>query len=118
MPGRRRSPWCSSSPPSPSCCSSTAWHCVVGRCDRRADEAHEPMRPRYLTEPRAVRWALTGVALAFLVLFLFLPLVVVFTEALEKGIGGYLTAVRDPVATAAIRLTLLVAAIVVPLNAV
>jgi sulfate/thiosulfate transport system permease protein len=75
------------------------------------------MRPRYLTEPRAVRFILTGVALAFLVLFLFLPLVVVFVEALQKGVGGYLAAVRDPVALAAIRLTLLTAAIVVPLNA-
>src|SRR5437867_4675498 len=75
------------------------------------------MRPRCLTEPRAVRFILTGVALAFLVLFLFLPLVVVFVEALQKGVGGYLAAVRDPVALAAIRLTLLTAAIVVPLNA-
>jgi sulfate/thiosulfate transport system permease protein len=75
-------------------------------------------RPRYLTEPRAVRWVLTAVALAFLVLFLFLPLVVVFTEALRKGIGGYLAAVSDPVALAAIRLTLTTAAIAVPLNAV
>ena len=75
------------------------------------------MRPRYLTEPRAVRWTLTGAALAFLVLFLFLPLVVVFVEALRKGIGGYLAAVGEPVALAAIRLTLITAAIVVPLNA-
>ncbi len=75
------------------------------------------MRPRYVTEPRAVRWALTGLALVFLVLFLFLPLVVVFTEALQKGIGGYLAAIRDPAALAAIRLTLIVAALVVPLNA-
>jgi len=75
------------------------------------------MRGRYLNEPRAVRYALTGVALAFLVLFLFLPLVVVFTEALGKGLGVYLNAVREPVALAAIRLTLLTAGIVVPLNA-
>jgi len=75
------------------------------------------MRPRYLTEPRAVRYALTGVALAFLVLFLLLPLVVVFVEAFGKGVGAYLAAVREPVALAAIRLTLLTAAIVVPLNA-
>jgi sulfate transport system permease protein len=75
------------------------------------------MRPRYLTEPRPVRYALTGVALAFLVLFLLLPLVVVFVEAFGKGVGAYLAAVREPVALAAIRLTLLTAAIVVPLNA-
>src|SRR5262245_64818384 len=75
------------------------------------------MRGRYLTEPRAVRVALTGLALAFLLLFLFLPLVVVFTEALRQGFGAYLAAVREPVALAAIRLTLLTAAVVVPCNA-
>ncbi len=75
------------------------------------------MRPRHLSEPRAVRWVLTGTALAFLVLFLFLPLVVVFTEALQKGLGVYVSAIREPVALAAIRLTLLVTVLVVPLNA-
>jgi len=75
------------------------------------------VRPRHLSEPRAVRWVLTGTALAFLVLFLFLPLVVVFTEALQKGLGVYIAAIRDPVALSAIRLTLLVTVLVVPLNA-
>jgi sulfate/thiosulfate transport system permease protein len=75
------------------------------------------MRGRYLNEPRAVRYALIGVALAFLLLFLFLPLVVVFTEALRQGVGAYLSAVSEPVALAAIRLTLLTAAVVVPCNA-
>src|SRR5262245_59037916 len=74
-------------------------------------------RPKYLTEPRTVRILLTGAALLFLVLFLFLPLVVVFTEALRMGLGGYLAAVGDPVALAAIRLTLITSALVVPLNA-
>ena len=64
-----------------------------------------------------MRFVLTGVALAFLMLFLFLPLVVVFTEALQKGLGVYVSAIRDPMAVAAIRLTLLVAVLVVPLNA-
>ncbi|HEV8702405.1 MAG TPA: sulfate ABC transporter permease subunit CysW [Candidatus Polarisedimenticolia bacterium] len=76
------------------------------------------MRPRYLTEPRAVRWLLTGLALSFLLLFLFLPLVVVFTEAFRKGIGAYVAALADPVALSAIRLTLFTAAVVVPLNAI
>jgi sulfate/thiosulfate transport system permease protein len=76
------------------------------------------MRPRYLTEPRPVRWLLTLMALAFLVLFLLLPLVVVFTEALGKGLGAYLAAVRDPMAVSAIRLTVIVTLLVVPLNAV
>ena len=75
-------------------------------------------RPRYLTEPRAIRWILTGLALSFLLLFLFLPLVVVFTEAFRKGIGAYLAALADPVALSAIRLTVITAAIVVPLNAI
>jgi len=75
------------------------------------------MRGRYLTEPRAVRYVLIGAALAFLVLFLFLPLVVVFTEALRQGVGAYLSAVSEPMALAAIRLTLITAAIVVPCNA-
>ena len=75
------------------------------------------MRPRHLNEPRAVRYLLTGAALSFLVLFLFLPLVVVFTEALRGGVGAYLAAVRDPVAVSAVRLTLTVTFLVVPLNA-
>ena len=74
------------------------------------------MRPRYLTESRAVRISLTFCALMFLLFFLFLPLVVVFTEALRKGIGVYIASVTDPVALAAIKLTLLTAALVVPLN--
>ncbi len=76
------------------------------------------MRPRHLSEPRIVRFILTGAALGFLVLFLFLPLVVVFAEALRKGLGVYLGAIQDPVALSAIRLTLLVTVLVVPLNAV
>jgi len=75
------------------------------------------VRPRHLNEPRAVRYLLTGAALSFLVLFLFLPLVVVFTEALRGGVGAYLAAVRDPVAVSAVRLTLTVTFLVVPLNA-
>ena len=73
-------------------------------------------RPRHLDEPRLLRWCLIGTALTFLILFLFLPLVVVFTEALRKGLGGYLTAVTDPMALAAIRLTLIVTGVAVPLN--
>lgn len=65
-----------------------------------------------------VRRALIGVALAFLTLFLFLPLAVVFHEALGKGLAVYLAAVADPEALAAIRLTLTAAAIAVPLNLV
>ncbi|MBK8005828.1 MAG: sulfate ABC transporter permease subunit CysW [Gemmatimonadetes bacterium] len=75
-----------------------------------------PDRTSALTEPRPVRWALTGVALAFLVLFLFIPLVAVFTEGLKKGWEAYLAALVEPDALAAVRLTLLTAAVAVPLN--
>jgi sulfate/thiosulfate transport system permease protein len=70
-----------------------------------------------VTEGRAARFALTLLALVFLALFLLLPLLVVFVEALRRGIGAYLETFADPDAQAAIRLTLLVAAIAVPLNA-
>ena len=69
-------------------------------------------------EPAVVRWILIGTALAFLALFLALPLVVVLTEAFKKGVGVYAAALRDPDALAAVRLTLLTAAIAVPLNLV
>ncbi len=73
-------------------------------------------RPPRLDEPRAVRLVLIGSALLFLGLFLLMPLLVIFTQALGKGIAGYVAAITDPVALAAIRLTLLVAVIAVPLN--
>ena len=71
---------------------------------------------RALTEPPLVRGALLAVAIVFLAIFLVMPLVAVFAQALEKGLGAYLTALREPDAWAAIRLTLLTAAIAVPLN--
>ena len=70
------------------------------------------------TEAPWVRALLIGVALAFMVLFLVLPLAAVAAEALRKGLGAYLEALREPDAWAAIRLTLLTAAIAVPLNLV
>jgi sulfate transport system permease protein len=73
-------------------------------------------RPGHRDESRVVRVALIAVALAFLVLFLFLPLVAVFAKAFEKGAAAYVAAIVDPTAMAAIRLTLTVAAIVVPIN--
>ncbi|NMM14531.1 MAG: sulfate ABC transporter permease subunit CysW [Rhodoferax sp.] len=70
------------------------------------------------TEPTWVRWTLIGIALGFIFLFLVLPLAAVFTEALRKGIGAYLEALQEPDAWTAIRLTLITAAIAVPLNLV
>jgi sulfate transport system permease protein len=64
------------------------------------------------------RLLLIGVALLFLGLFLLMPLLVVFVQALDKGFGAYLAAISDPVAWSAVRLTLYVAAIAVPCNLV
>ncbi|MDS4012167.1 MAG: sulfate ABC transporter permease subunit CysW [Defluviicoccus sp.] len=71
-----------------------------------------------MDEPAWVRRLLIAVGLVFIGLFLVLPLVAVFVEALSNGIGAYLAALRPPDALAAIRLTLLVAAIAVPCNLV
>ena len=74
------------------------------------------------TDPTAeapwVRRLLIGVGLAFLALFLVLPLLAVFAEALRQGVGPYFAGLAMPDAQASIRLTLLVAAIAVPLNVV
>jgi sulfate transport system permease protein len=69
-------------------------------------------------EPWLVRWLIIGFAMSFLTLFVGLPLLLVFSEALSKGIGFYLTALSDPEALAAIRLTLVTAVISVSLNMV
>ena len=70
------------------------------------------------TETAAVRRLLIGAALAFLALFLFVPLAAVFARALEKGFATYRLALSDPDALAAIRLTLFTAAVSVSLNIV
>lgn len=69
-----------------------------------------------ITETPVARRFLIATALTFLAVFLFLPLVVVFSEAFRNGIGAWLEAVSESDALAAMRLTLLVAAIAVPLN--
>jgi sulfate transport system permease protein len=69
------------------------------------------------TEERATaRRILIGLAIAYLLLFLGLPLFVVFQEAFRKGVAAYITAIREPELLHALRLTLLVAGIAVPLN--
>ena len=75
-------------------------------------------KSRATTEPLLVRGLLIAVALLFVGLFLVAPLLAVFTQALAGGIGAYFAALREPDALAAIRLTLLTAAISVPLNLV
>jgi sulfate/thiosulfate transport system permease protein len=75
-------------------------------------------RGAHLTEPTVVRVGLTVVALVFLGVFLVLPLATVFVEAFSAGTAAYFSAVREPDALAALRLTLLAAAIAVPANLV
>ena len=75
-----------------------------------------PPRGSLRTESSAVRGLLTGIAVAFLTVFLVLPLVSVFQQALSHGLGAYFEALADPDARSAIQLTLLVAAISVIAN--
>ena len=74
--------------------------------------------PRPLAEPPVVRIVLIVTALAYLGLFLVMPLAAVFLQAFEKGGAAYVAAIREPLALSALWLTLLVAAIAVPLNVV
>ncbi|MGX1317200.1 sulfate transport system permease protein [Bradyrhizobium sp. USDA 377] len=75
-------------------------------------------RDNLRTEPRAVRIAIITLAIMFLTVFVVLPLVVVFAQAFSRGILAYLAALAEPEAMAAIKLTLIVAAISVGLNLV
>ncbi len=83
---------------------------ALGRFDYQASPATR--------EASWLHWTLLTLSLAFFAFFLLLPLVAVFVEALRKGWGTYLTALTDPDALSAIRLTLIAAAISVPLNLV
>ena len=74
--------------------------------------------PAAAGEPRWLRWLLIAAALVFLLLNLALPLVIVFAEALRNGRVAYAAAIADPDARAALKLTLTVAAIAVPINIV
>ncbi|NJL07001.1 MAG: sulfate ABC transporter permease subunit CysW [Methylacidiphilales bacterium] len=69
-------------------------------------------------ETRLTRFILIALAVAFLALFLVLPLIAVFAEALRRGVEAYFASFADPDTQAAIRLTLLVALIAVPLNVI
>jgi sulfate/thiosulfate transport system permease protein len=81
-------------------------------------------RPRALvatratTEPFLVKALLVAAAVAFMAVFLVVPLVAVFVQALEKGWAAYATALTEPMALSALKLTLLTAAVAVPLNLV
>lgn len=82
------------------------------------NSTHPPSRKSITEEPRWLRYTLIAIALTFLTLFLFVPLISVFYEALKKGVEVYFAAITDPDALAAIKLTLTATAIAVPLNLV
>lgn len=88
---------------------------AVSSLQRAAAAGHRPVATR---DAAWVRYLFTAIALGFLALFLLLPLVAVFTEALRKGVGAYFSALNDPDGLHALRLTLLTAAIAVPANLV
>ena len=77
-----------------------------------------PKSFRTITEAAPVRWTLITIGVGFLVLFLLMPLIAIFYEAFKKGAQLYLATFSDPYAVDAIKLTLTVAAISVPLNLV
>ena len=76
-----------------------------------------PLRQPSVTEPAPVRWLLVSAAAVLLGLFVLVPLAAVFGTAFRSGAGRYVAAILHPDARSAIGLTLLTAAIVVPLNA-
>ena len=87
----------------------------------RQPDTSKPMsiishRESALTEPAIIRWILITIALVFLGLFLVLPLITVFTEALKKGFTVYLASFNDKDTLSAIKLTIIIALVVVPLN--
>jgi sulfate/thiosulfate transport system permease protein len=80
---------------------------------------HVARRGRSVTaESPTVRIVLIAIAAVFLLIFLLLPLIIVFFEAFSDGVGAYFEALSDPDALSAVRLTLIVAAISVPANLV
>src|SRR5437868_1154020 len=88
-----------------------------------APEARSHVRPfaapdNLRTEPGPIRFIIIALAVTFLTVFVVLPLIVVFAQAFSKGISAYFSALAEPEALAAIRLTLAVAAISVSLNLV
>jgi sulfate transport system permease protein len=79
---------------------------------------HKPLKQKdhAQTEPAVVRCLLISIALVFLALFLLLPLAAVFSQAFEKGLAVYLDALKEPDTLSSIKLTLITAAVTVPLN--
>lgn len=85
--------------------------------------ATEPNKPVILTrnatkEPKLIQWTLISIVLLFLTLFLVVPLIAIFVKAFEKGAEAYVAAIAHPDSLAAIKLTLIVVLITLPLNAI
>lgn len=76
------------------------------------------IRPKHITESGLVKWILIGIAVLFLGLIVLLPLVSVFVEAFKKGASVYFHSITEPDALSALKLTLIVAVIAVPINTV
>jgi sulfate transport system permease protein len=85
---------------------------------RAAFRSKTAREPEPLGGPLLVRWGLIAVAVLFSVVFLLLPLINVFAQAFAYGMDAYWRALKDPDTLSAVRLTLIVAAISVPLNVV
>ncbi|MNI00830.1 Sulfate transport system permease protein CysW [compost metagenome] len=83
-----------------------------------ASAKSQTVRNRATKESGVVKWILIGAAVLVLCWLIVLPLVVVVTEALKKGFGVYVEAITNPDALSALKLTLIVAAITVPLNTI
>lgn len=84
------------------------------------DQTKEKVKnePTTLKEPRLVRFGLTAVSILFLFIFLVMPLAVIFISAFRKGFDVYIASITEADAWSAIKLTLLVAVIAVPLNTI
>jgi sulfate transport system permease protein len=91
---------------------------MAGTVKRKINgDSHRQSR-RGTEESPVVKWVLISIALAFCMVFLLLPLVNVFAQAFSHGLNAYFTALTNPDSWAAIRLTLIVAAISVPMNVI
>jgi len=86
---------------------------IVSNLNPRPNRARRPT-----TEPLLVRWLLIGAALLFLGVFLVIPLVAVFVNAFQRGVGYYFHSLAERDAWSAIKLTFITAGIAVPLNCV
>ncbi|HNQ24917.1 MAG TPA: sulfate ABC transporter permease subunit CysW [Phycisphaerae bacterium] len=91
---------------------------MAQRTLRRKIERFLWRKPRAITEPLVVRWTAIAITFTFIGLFLVLPLAAIFTQALASGLTAYFRSLWDTDTLSAIRLTLITAAVAVPVNLV